>query len=167
MGLVILIGGPLVLLSYTLVLVASPEMRTGLWGGVPEHLRGLYTYSMFAAAAGFFPFTYSFLTTRNGDSLVADHKRLTIAYALVLFPSAAWLPLVMVYLDNSTSIMWALVRLDLFAVAAGALMILGHAVSVARAVPSPLTWLGVLGAIAFAWQTVGLDALAWPATFGR
>lgn len=165
--LIILVGGPMVLLSYTLVFVASPDMRVALWGGVPDHLRGLYTYSMFAAAAGFFPFTYAFLTTHHDDELVADHRSLTIAYALVLFPSAAWLPLTMMYLSNSTSWLWLLVRTDLFGVAAGALMIVAQAFSLARTRQSISTWLGVVGALLFAWQTVALDALAWPSTFGH
>jgi hypothetical protein len=164
---IILVGGPLVLISYTLVFVASPEMRVALWGGVPDDLRGLYTYSMFGAAAGFFPFTYAFLSTRIDGSLVADHKKLTMAYSLVLFPSAAWLPLTMMYLDHPTSGLWYLVRMDLFGVAAGALLLAKHAVGVARTVATVPTYLGVLGALLFAWQTVGLDALAWPSTFSR
>jgi hypothetical protein len=138
---IILVGGPLVLISYTLVFVASPEMRVALWGGVPDDLRGLYTYSMFGAAAGFFPFTYAL--------------------------SAAWLPLTMMYLDHPTSGLWYLVRMDLFGVAAGALLLAKHAVGVARTVATVPTYLGVLGALLFAWQTVGLDALAWPSTFSR
>ncbi len=42
----IVIGGPLVLLSYLLVFASSPEMRTALWGGVPESMRTIYTLSL-------------------------------------------------------------------------------------------------------------------------
>lgn len=164
---IILVGGPLVLLSYTLVFASSSEMRVALWGGVPENYRFLYTVSMFAAASGFFAFTYAFLFATPAAPDNPDHTRLAIAYSLVLFPSAAWLPLTLAYLKMPSDWMWWIVRADLFGVAVGALMILAYAIAFARAMPAAPTIAGVIGALAFAWQTVGLDALAWPASFSR
>jgi len=167
LALLILAGGPLVLLSYLLVFVSSAEMRVALWGGVPEQHRPLYTVSMFAAAAGFFAFTSAFLFTPAASPREPDYKTLTIAYSLVLFPSAAWLPLTLAYLNAPTQWMWWIVRADLFAVASGSLLILAHALGLARAAPTTGTILAVVGALAFAWQTVALDALIWPASFSR
>jgi hypothetical protein len=163
----ILVGGPLVLVSYTLVFASSSEMRVALWGGVPEHYRWLYTVSMFAAAAGFFAFTYAFLFAAPASAANPDHDALAIAYALVLFPSAAWLPLTLIYLKLPSDWMWWIVRADLFGVAAGSLLILAYAFQFARALPTAPTIAAVIGALAFAWQTLGLDALAWPASFAR
>ena len=39
----IALGGSAVLGSYVLALVGTPELRSGLWGGLPESLKGAYT----------------------------------------------------------------------------------------------------------------------------
>ena len=50
-------GGTAVLGSYVLALVGEPSLQSGLWGGLPESLKGMYTVNMFLAAAAFFPAT--------------------------------------------------------------------------------------------------------------
>ena len=57
--LMIAFGGTAVLGSYVLALVGEPSLQSGLWGGLPESLKGMYTVNMFLAAGAFFPATLS------------------------------------------------------------------------------------------------------------
>jgi quinol-cytochrome oxidoreductase complex cytochrome b subunit len=89
-------------------------------------------------------------------------------YALILLPSALWLPLTFAYLDaesvdaQSAPLWWA-VQGVLFLVAIGSLGLVA-ALVVHPPRRATLWWaLAILGAIAFAFQTVVLDALVWPA----
>ena len=52
------VGGILVLGSYVQGLMAHPDNRNALWGGVPNSVQPLYTVSMILAALGYFAFTY-------------------------------------------------------------------------------------------------------------
>jgi hypothetical protein len=123
---------------------------------------------MLLAAAGYFPFTYWFLTR-------VDPARVRIGrwgwgvvvacYAAVLVGSALWLPLTFRMLERPSAALWALVRLDLAVVAAGALGLLGCLLLARPRDRSPLFWAASIGLLAFCWQTVVLDALVWPSYF--
>ena len=162
------LGGSAVLASYVHGLAASAT-RGALWGGVPESLRPLYTLSMLLATAGYFAFSYYVFfrldpeRTRvaRGFAFRAFH----LLYALILFPSALWLPLTAEMLAAPSAGLWLAIRGVLAAVAVGSL---GLFVALASAEPvSSRTARGVAlaGALAFALQTAVLDALVWPAFF--
>lgn len=161
------LGGAAVLASYVWGL-AQPAVAGGLWGGVPPGLRPLYTVSMFAAAAGYFPFTHYLLLridperTRFGGT---DARVLFLFYGLILVPSALWLPLTAEMLAAPGTGLWWTIRVVLFAVAAGSLGVL-WAVAAASPCARGRT-LGLLGAVVFCFQTVVLDALVWPWFFPR
>lgn len=162
----IVLGGPLVLGSYVLGFVAWPDAMGEMWGGVPQWLRPLYTGWMFVAAAGFFAFSRPLVLHPHPDQVRLpggrDFRSLLTAYALVLFPSALWLPLTTWYLDQPSGLRFAVVWLDLLAVAAGSIAII---VAVATVRPRPAgaqRTMALCGALAFAFQTVVLDALLWP-----
>ena len=55
------LGGIAVLGSYVAAFTGAPDFQDGLWGGVPESLRSLYTVITLLAAAGYFPFTWLFV----------------------------------------------------------------------------------------------------------
>ena len=84
----IVVGGTAVLASYAWAFAVSDELRAGLWGGVPQWMQAYYTPSMFLAAAGFFPFTWLFAF--RTDPRESPYSTVLLAYALILFPSAAW-----------------------------------------------------------------------------
>lgn len=165
-----LIAGPAVLASYVWCLSVWPEASSMMWGGIPDAIRPLYTIWMFAAAAGYFAYSYVFIlrtdpaTARLGRW---DYRLFMLLYALVLIPSALWMPGTKWMLDDMSALRFWLVRLDLFAVAAGSLGLIWAALALEPRPAPRLRRLALLGAIAFAIQTVLLDALIWPALFPR
>ena len=159
------IGGIAVLATYALTF-SRPDAGEILWGGVPEAWRPLYTNNMFLAAAGYFPFTW-LLVFGSDPARVRFLGRfgygvLAVFYALVLFPSAAWLPLTFAFADSGSMLLWWAVRIDLALVAVGALGILGAVVTVDPPPNRALQVLAVVGGLAFCLQTVVLDAAIWP-----
>lgn len=163
-----LIGGVAVLSSYVLAFAYAPAVREGLWGGLPEDLRPLYTANMLLAALGYFPFTALFVfgeAAHPGAREPGHPRYLLIAYALVLIPSALWVPLTAWVIASPSLLLWYGVRLDLFLVAVGAAMILAETFQHARAKRSVVGTLPLAGAIPFFVQTGILDALIWPAFY--
>lgn len=171
LALLIGIGGSAVLASYLLVFVYEPEIRGALWGGIPEGaMRSFYSVNMLLAAASFFPATWLL-----GFSVPADAFRehvglpfplLFAAYAAILIPSAAWLPLTAAYLRIPSPALWWTIRVDLLAVGFGASLLawmlirrMGSASAAAR--------VGAASFFFFWLQTLVLDALVWPAFFPR
>ncbi len=163
-----LVGGPLVLASYAYCILRFPDASSLMWGGVPEFLQPLYTAWMFVAAAGYFAYSYLFLVRVDPDQvrvLGRGYGLISLAYALVLFPSAIWMPATKWLMDEPSALRFWLMRIDLFAVALGSI---GLLVAAIKLEPRPLGWvraLAIAGAIGFAIQTVLLDALIWPALF--
>ncbi len=162
------VGGIAVLGSYVHGIATHPETSGQVWGGVPEGLKPLYTVSMLLAAVGYFPFTH-FVTLRLDPERTRvgpfDYGIFPLLYALVLAPSALWMPLTFTMLDAPSPFLWIAIRLVLFAVGLGSLAMLA---SVCAARPRPLGasfWLAVAGCAAFCVQTALLDALVWPAYF--
>ncbi|MFV8750543.1 hypothetical protein ACNOYE_08315 [Nannocystaceae bacterium ST9] len=163
-----LVGGPLVLASYAYCILRFPEASAMMWGGVPDSLRPLYTAWMFVAAAGYFAYGYLFLVRVDPDEvrvLGRGYGWIALSYALVLFPSAIWMPATKWLLDDPSALRFWLMRIDLFAVAAGSI---GLLIAAVKLEPRPSGWVrgvAIAGAIGFAIQTVVLDALIWPALF--
>jgi hypothetical protein len=164
----VVIGGTGVLASYWWGLAANPGSGEALWGGVPRTWRPGYTVSMLAAALGFFPFTAYVMFGLDPERVRIGsygYAAFLVLYALILVPSALWLPLTIRMLSAPGSVPWWTIRLVLLAVAAGSLGML-WAVWVASP-PSAGRSLAIAGALAFCLQTVVLDALVWPALFPR
>ena len=161
-----LIGGIAVLGSYVWGMGSRPDAGSLLWGGVPESLRTVYSVNMLLAAAGYFGFTPWFLfhAEPSGTRFFGDKGFGVIngLYALVLIPSALWLPLTFAMVDAPSTAIWWTTRLDLFAVGVGALGLLG-AVWTAQP-PGPKGWraAAIVGLLPFCLQTAVLDALVWP-----
>ena len=167
--LLIAMGGSTVLASYVLAFILEPEIRTGLWGGIPEGgMRDFYTVNMLIAAASFFPMTYALgfatpfdeLKTRTGIGF----NGMLGAYAAILMASALWLPLTALYLGNPMGIIWWIIRIDLLIVGAGASVL--FYMIIRRALSGPaLIWLAAVLFFFFWLQTAVLDALVWPYYF--
>jgi hypothetical protein len=162
------VGGIAVLGSYVLAFAYAPAVRDGLWGGVPEALRPLYTVNMLLAAAGYFPFTWLFVLGEPAYAAARSpgHDRAMLAiYALVLLPSALWLPMTAWLIESPSTLLFWAVRLDLFAVGLGALAILVRTAQHGWQRRTPSAWLPFVGALPFFVQTAILDALIWPAYY--
>jgi len=163
------LGGTAVLGSYAHGLASNPLTRGEVWGGVPEALRPLYTGSMLLAAAGYFAF--SFFVFRRLDPLrtrVAGRfgfGAFHALYALILVPSALWMPLTFAMLEAPSGALWAAIRVTLALVGLGSLGLVA-AVATARPADAPVArWVALAGALAFSFQTAVLDACVWPAYF--
>lgn len=162
------VGGIAVLASYAWGIAGHPDARGALWGGVPDSLRPLYTVSMFTAAFGYLLFTAFAVfgrVTPDGTDRGPSTARLPILYAMVLFPSALWLPLTFEMVADPSIALWWAIRGVLFCVGVGALGLLAWLVRVALARPGALAWAAVAGCVAFCFQTAVLDALVWPVFF--
>jgi hypothetical protein len=161
-----LIGGIAVLTSY--VVGVANVSGDALWGGVPESLTPLYTVNMFLAAGGYFFFTYYIVFRLDeAQTRIADrfgYSLFLVLYALVLIPSAAWLPLTGMMLENPSTLLWATIRLVLFLVGAGSLGLVASLLQLGPQAPRGRT-LAIAGLVPFCLQTVLLDALVWPAFF--
>ncbi len=163
------LGGIAVLGSYVHGLASNPLTRGAVWGDVPEALRPFYTINMFLAAAGYFAFS-SFVFRRLDPARTRiaggfGFKAFHVLYAMILIPSALWLPLTFAMLDAPSPWLWLAIRIDLALVALGAL---GLMAAIASAQPHSAPGrrrLALLGALFFCLQTALLDALIWPAYF--
>ena len=162
------LGGLAVLGSYWFAFT-SAELRAGLWGGVPEDLRGLYQVNMLLAAAGYFPFTALFVFGLTPDEFQrttgARFGILHLLYALVLLPSAAWLPLTSLMIAEPGAALWWAIRIVLVLVGLGAAGIVFFSLVLARRRGGVLPWLAFVGSLPFFLQTGILDAIIWPAYF--
>ena len=156
-------GGIAVLGSYVLGLSGGAE---GIWGGVPESWRPVYTVSMLLAAAGYFLFTYYFLMRfEPAPDEDAGWSAVMACYALVLVCSALWLPLTSRMLASPSSGLFAMIRIDLLLVGMGAVGLLLILLGRRARDGSVAFWFAVAGLLPFCWQTAVLDALVWPAFF--
>lgn len=156
----IAIGGVLTLGSYVWGVMGYPELRDGMWGGVPESVKPLYTINMFLAAFGFL--LAMGLLLKYADETMLN--RLFLPYTLILIPSALWLPLTVWYLQSAAGGLWWAIRIDLFMVGIGAIM-LWPAIGRLAAAHSNMRIFGRFGLFFFILQTAVLDAILWPAWF--
>lgn len=156
----IAIGGALTLGSYVWGVMGYPELRDGMWGGVPESVKPLYTINMFLAAFGFL-IAMALLLKYADDALL---NRLFLPYTLILIPSALWLPLTVWYLQSAAGGLWWAIRIDLFLVGIGAIM-LWPAIGKLSEASGNLRHIGRTGLFFFILQTAVLDAILWPAWF--
>ena len=166
---IVLLGGIAVLASYAYSLAIDPAARAGLWGGVPPALLPGYVTSMALAAAGFFAFTTFLFVHVNPDrARIAGRFGYSLfhgLYALILGPSALWLPLTSAMIQQPGSALWLGIRLVLALVGLGSVALLLALLTLRPRQPRAAYWLAVAGAVAFCIQTAVLDLFVWTAFF--
>lgn len=163
MALLNVFGGVAVLGSYAYCISTYGGQVGDFWGGVPDSLRPVYTTNMFLAAAGYFAFGF-YLWFRLGPGRPGLNV-FNALYALILIPSALWMPLTFAMLEAPSDALWWAIRGVLAVVAIGSLGLLAGLVAVRPSVPSWAYRLAVAGSAAFCFQTAVLDAIVWPAYF--
>jgi hypothetical protein len=123
---------------------------------------------MFLAAAGYFAFSF-FIMCRLEPGNPGIRRfglgTFNALYALILIPSALWMPLTFAMLEAPSEGLWWAIRLTLAAVGIGSLGLLAGLVAVRPSPPSLAHKLAVVGGLAFCSQTAVLDAVVWPAFF--
>jgi hypothetical protein len=160
------LGGIAVLGSYAWCMRAYPAQVGDFWGGVPEGLQSVYTLNMGLAAAGYFAFTFYVLARL--DSAARPRFGLgtfNALYALILVPSALWMPLTFVMLETPSDGLWWAIRATLAAVGVGSLGLLAALIAMRPPTPTLAHRLAIAGILAFCLQTAVLDAVIWPAYF--
>jgi hypothetical protein len=164
-----ILGGAAVLGSYVWGFQTYPGAGNVLWGGVPENVRPFYTANMFVAAAGYFAFVY-FTLFRLSPTDTRVFGRFgfgifNLLYAAILAPSALWMPLLLLAVEQASPAFVWLVR---FVLAVIGMASLGLFFSLLKVEPARPRWaqrLAVSGSIGFCIQTVLLDAVIWGALF--
>lgn len=169
MIIVSLVGGVAVLGSYVLGTLVQPNASQILWGGVPQSIQPFYTVSMLLATAGYFAFSYFIIFRLTPQETQVSGRfgyGLFIAlYTAILFPSAIWMPLTYLAIEQSSpTLAWA-VRIVLWVVAAASLGLLGALLKVKPNHPLWAHRIALAGSLVFCFQTVVLDALVWCGLF--
>ena len=164
-----LFGGVAVLGSYVHGFLTHPSAAEVLWGGVPQSIRPFYTAGMFLAAAGYFAFTYFILFRLNpGDTRVYGrfgYGAFNAFYTAILIPSALWMPLTFLAVENSSPALLWTVRLVLAVVGLASLGLLFALLTVKPGRPSWTARLAIVGCAFFCIQTALLDAVIWGSLF--
>jgi hypothetical protein len=166
---IVLLGGVAVLTSYAYSLGIDPATQASLWGGVPQELLPAYVAFMALATAGYFAFTYFLLFRVDPDrAWIAGRFGYGLfhgLYVMILAPSALWLPLTSVMVQQPSNILWLAIRLVLATVGLGSLALLLALLAFRPRQPVRAYWLAVAGSVAFCIQTAVLDLFVWTALF--
>ena len=129
----------------------------------------VYTISMFTAAAGYLAFTCFILFRLEPDEVTVagrfSYDLFLWLYALILVPSALWMPLTFMVIEQPALATWIGVRLVLAIAGVASLLLLVALVLVQPAAPAWAHRIAVIGSAAFCVQTAILDALVWTAYF--
>jgi hypothetical protein len=164
-----LIGGIAVLGSYIYGILTHPNASQILWGGVPERIKPFYTIGMFLAAAGYFAFSYFILFRLNSEETQVNNRfgygLFNFLYAVILVPSAFWMAITFLSIEQSNRALLWMVRIVLVVVGAASLSLLAALLKVKPCHPLWAYRMALVGCAGFCIQTVVLDAILWGAFF--
>jgi hypothetical protein len=164
-----MIGGAAVLGSYVLGILNHPNAGQVLWGDVPESIRPYYTTNMFLAAIGYFAFIFFILFRLDPvKTRVAGRfgfGLFSVLFAGILIPSALWMPLTFLAVEQSSLVLVWAVRIVLGLVGIASLALFYAILKVEPRQPLWAQRLALVGSIAFCLQTVFLDAIVWVVFF--
>jgi len=163
------LGGCAVLASYAHGISSNPLTRGAVWGGVPDSLRPLYTINMVLAAAGYFAFSYFVFFRLDPDQTrigrLFGFGVFNVLYAMILIPSALWLPFTFAMIESPSAGLWWAIRGLLGLVGIGSISLLAAVATARSPRAAGARWVAVVGGGFFCLQTAILDALVWPAFF--
>ena len=166
---VIAIFGAGVIGSYIQGIAANPGGAEKLWGNVTGGLRIFNYITMLLAVAGFFMFTYYlfFRTDPSVAKVVGDLNFwvFIIIYALILLPSAFWMPLTFNVLTTQNTWAWVADRAVLFIVGFASLGLTVALLTLQPRISDVAYWMAVAGSVLFCIQTLIMDAFIWAANF--
>lgn len=169
MLLINLLGGAAVLGSYVWGFRTYPGASDALWGGVPENIRPYITANMLLAAAGYFAIIYFTLfrldATRSQVFGRFGFGLFNLLYVAILLPSALWMPVSILTIEQGSQFIAWLARLVLAVVGLASMGLLFALLKVEPARPRWAQRLAVIGCIPFCIQTVLFDAILWGVLF--
>lgn len=170
-GLINIIGGIAVLGSYVYGILAFPELRQSLWGGIDGRWRIIFTLSMLPAAIGYLIFAHS--TLFRGGVLELQNSMLLIRIlphiftVLFLFSSSIWMPATLSYLSTGNIAWWHAATTALWVTACSLIALLSLTTLLYVAEPSRQTLVGLFGLTYITFHCLVLDAVIWITRFPR
>jgi hypothetical protein len=163
-----IIGGVAVIGSYILGLRGDSGADV-LWGGVSEAVRPVYAVSMVLSAIGYSAFlNLLLLRVDPREVTVGSRFRYNIFYpifALILVPSALWMPLTNLYVSELGTGIWAGIRVVLFLVGLASIALAWALFRLRPGNRGMAYWAAVAGSCYFAFHTFVLDAILWAELF--
>ena len=155
--------------SYAYGLLKNTELRSELWGAVPDHIQPYYTICMFLAAIGYFFFTGYILQYVSFDTTQIfgcyNFTIINLLYAGFLIPSALWISMTFAMIGNPSVLLWIGIRTILFTVGFSSIGLFLAFFFSNFEKSSWLFYAGIAGLIPFSIQTMVLDAIIWPYYF--
>ena len=155
--------------SYAHELLKNTELRSELWGAVPDHIRPYYTICMFLAVIGYFFFTGYILQYVSYDTTQIfgcyNFTIINLFYAGFLIPSALWIYMTFAMISNPSVLLWIGIRIILFTVGFSSIGLFLAFFFSNFEKSSWLFYAGIAGLIPFSIQTMILDAIVWPYYF--
>ena len=155
--------------SYAHALLKNTELRSELWGAVPDHIRPYYIICMFLAAIGYFFFTGYILQYVSFDTTQIfgcyNFTIINLLYAGFLIPSTLWIYMTFAMIINPSVLLWIGIRIILFTVGFSSIGLFLAFFFSNFEKSSWLFYAGIAGLIPFSIQTMILDAIVWPYYF--
>ena len=163
-----ILGGAAVIGSYILGLRGESTADV-LWGGVSESVRPVYYVSMILSALSYFAFLY-FLLVRVDPAKVVISGRFGYSvfypiFLLILIPSAFWMPLSNLYVNDPGTGTWIAVRVVLALVGLASIALAWALLTLRPNNRGASYWAAVAGSCYFAFHTAILDAILWATLF--
>jgi hypothetical protein len=163
------LGGFAVLGSYAWGFYRHANASTILWGSVPAWIRPYYSIGMLIAALGYFAFTYCILFQIDPAQVKIFNRfrfsAFNVIYAVILLPSACWMPFTFLAVQTANPFLYCLVRIILIVVGLASICLFAALVSLRPRRPTWVNHLAVAGSIFFCIQTAILDAAIWGSLF--
>jgi hypothetical protein len=168
---IIALGGVAVIGSYVIGLRGKAGASDALWGGVPAKVRPVYGVSMMLSAVGFLALLfYIFFKLDPPDVVIAGRYGFDLFFPIfitILLPSALWMPLSKMYVEQPSTLMWIVVRVMLFLVGLASIELVWALFALDLETRGVAYWFAVVGSCYFAFHTFVLDAVLWAALFRR
>lgn len=169
--LIIVIGGLLVLGSYAFIFLTYPGNVSDFWGSFPEKYLPPYYLSMVLSALSYFVFTLFVLLKVDVEKMnfgkSFSYSIFSVLYLLILIPSAAWMPIVNLYLNNNSTLLWFLIRFVLTVVGLASLILTIVLIQMKPRQKGIFYIASILTSAYFFFHTGILDALVWTQYFHR
>mgnify|MGYP001176844190 CR=1 FL=1 len=166
---IIIVGGISIIGSYIYGFRAHHNNANSLWGRAPKILRLINLPFMILAAIGFIVFSCFILFHLNPDEVRIANSFgfyvFHIIFALILIPSAFWMPLTFAMINRPKTGLWIGIRLVLAIVGISSLALLLVLLNLNINESGLIYWFAIGGAVAFSIQTVLFDTLLWPIFF--
>ncbi|MDD5604411.1 MAG: hypothetical protein RBR99_05705 [Dehalococcoidales bacterium] len=166
-GLLVLmvIGGIAVLGSYVFGVKNQAGGTSLLWGGIPQAIRPVYTVSMLVAATGYFFVIYHVLFNLQPSAVKIfeslDYNVFFVVLALILIPSALWMPLTSVYVKSRSTTLKFSIRIVLAVVGIASIAMAWALITLQPQSEGVFRYLAIYGSIYFAFHTAVLDGVVW------